>query len=121
MSAASRGKWSRPGPGGCGGTLHHVFHPRDSKIIIYGSDMGGFFLTRNHGRSWQMNELSGTTRCFAFDPGDPNGLGVVSLSTLLAVDQAGLLTVRGKALSDPARRFVSVMEETIDSNHQRPR
>jgi DNA-binding transcriptional LysR family regulator len=56
----------------------------------------------------------------AIDPGDPNGLGVVSLSTLLSVDQAGLLTVRGKALSDPVRRFVSVMEETINSNHQRP-
>ena len=68
----------------------------------------------------EVGSFRGEVTRLAIDPGDPNGLGVVSLSTLLSVDQAGLLAVRGKTLSDPVRRFVSVMEETIDANHKRP-
>ena len=49
----------------------------------------------------------------AIDPGDQKTLGVVSLATLLPVEQAGAVTLRGRTLSTPARNFLSVMRKTL--------
>lgn len=49
----------------------------------------------------------------AMDPEDKDELGIVSLATLLPMEQAGIVTVRGKTLSTPAREFISVMRDTL--------
>lgn len=49
----------------------------------------------------------------AIDPGDQKTLGVVSLATLLPVEQAGVVTLRGRTLSTPAHNFLSVMRKTL--------
>ena len=56
----------------------------------------------------------------AIDPEDQHELGIVSLNTLLPVEQAGIVTLRGRALSEPARNFVSVMRETLPPAPVRP-
>ena len=50
---------------------------------------------------------------FAIDPDDHKRLGVYSLMNLLPVEQAGILTLRGKSLSKPARNFIAVTRETL--------
>jgi DNA-binding transcriptional LysR family regulator len=49
----------------------------------------------------------------AIEPADQKELGVISLANHLPVDQAGFVTLRGKALSKPARSFVTVMRDTL--------
>ena len=49
------------------------------------------------------------------EPEDQHALGIVSLANLLPVDQAGIVTLRGKTLSTPAQNFVSVMRDTLAS------
>ena len=49
----------------------------------------------------------------AIDPQDRRELGIVSLATLLPVEQAGILTLKGKAMSNAARNFISVMRQTL--------
>ncbi len=44
---------------------------------------------------------------------DERALGSVSLAHLLPVEQAGVVTLRGKTLSTPARDFISVMKRTL--------
>jgi DNA-binding transcriptional LysR family regulator len=51
----------------------------------------------------------------AIDPEDVDDLGMVSMANLLPVEQAGILTLQGKALSTPARRFIDVMRESFAS------
>ena len=50
---------------------------------------------------------------FAIDADDHKRLGVYSLMNLLPVEQAGILTLRGKSLSKPARNFIAVTRETL--------
>ena len=50
----------------------------------------------------------------AIEPQDQHELGVVSLANLLPVEQAGIVTLRGKTLSPPTRNFISVMMDTLD-------
>ena len=49
----------------------------------------------------------------AVEPEDLRTLGVVSLANLLPVEQAGIVTLPGKALSTTAHNFVSVMRDTL--------
>ena len=49
----------------------------------------------------------------AIDPEDHEQLGIVSLANLLPVEQAGILTLRGKSVTPPVRRFLSVMKDTL--------
>jgi DNA-binding transcriptional LysR family regulator len=49
----------------------------------------------------------------AMEPRDENELGLVSLASFLPVDQAGIVTLRGKSLSAPTRNFISVMKDTF--------
>ncbi len=49
----------------------------------------------------------------AIEPEDERELGVVSLANLLPVDQGGIVTLQGKATSTPARKFISVMRDTL--------
>lgn len=51
----------------------------------------------------------------AIEPGDHEKLGIVSLSTLLPVEWAGLVTVRGKILSAPVRDFIAVSRKILRS------
>ena len=58
----------------------------------------------------------------AIEPDDHNELGIVSLANLLPVEQAGIVSLRGKATSTPARRFISVVKETLgDPSEAAPR
>ncbi len=50
---------------------------------------------------------------FAIDADDHKRLGIYSLMNLLPVEQAGILTLRGKSLSKPARNFIAVTKETL--------
>ena len=50
---------------------------------------------------------------FAIEPEDEQLLGVVSLANLLPVDQAGIVSLPGKALSDPAQEFMAVMRQSL--------
>ena len=49
----------------------------------------------------------------AMDPEDYEELGIVSLANLLPVEQAGIVTLRGKTLSGPARNFTSVLWDVL--------
>ena len=49
----------------------------------------------------------------AIEPEDREELGVVSLANLLPVEQAGIVTLRGKTLSTPALNFISVTRDTL--------
>ena len=47
----------------------------------------------------------------AIEPQDEQELGVVSLATILPVEQAGIVTLRGKIIPTPTRNFISVMKQ----------
>ncbi|MDP6403121.1 MAG: LysR family transcriptional regulator [SAR202 cluster bacterium] len=47
------------------------------------------------------------------EPADEKELGLVSLSNLLPVDQAGIVTLKGKSLSVATQSFISVMRDTV--------
>ncbi len=49
----------------------------------------------------------------AIDPEDQANLGVVSLAHILPVEQGGVITLKGKRLSTPALRFLTVMRDTL--------
>ena len=49
----------------------------------------------------------------AMDPEDYEELGIVSLVNLLPVEQAGIMTLRGKTLSEPAKNFTSVLRDVL--------
>ena len=49
----------------------------------------------------------------AIEPEDHEQLGVVSLDNLLPIEQAGIVTLRGKTLSSPAEKFIAVMKDTL--------
>ena len=49
----------------------------------------------------------------AIDPEDHDLLGVVSLAHILPVEQGGILTLKGKSMSTPARHFMTVMRDTL--------
>lgn len=51
----------------------------------------------------------------AIDPDDYDELGIMSLANLLPVEQAGIVTLRGKTLSRPAGNFVSVAVDVLTS------
>lgn len=45
----------------------------------------------------------------AIEPADERQLGIADLTTLLPIEQAGVVTLRGKSLSKPSLRFVEVL------------
>ena len=47
----------------------------------------------------------------AIEPEDRDLLGIVSLSNLLPVERAGIVTLRGKMLSRPIQSFIAVMKD----------
>ena len=49
----------------------------------------------------------------AIDPEDHDTLGVVSLAHILPVEQGGILTLKGKSMSTPARHFMTVMRDVL--------
>ena len=49
----------------------------------------------------------------AIDPEDDAALGVVSLAHILPVEQGGIITLKGKRLSKPTQRFISVMRDVL--------
>ena len=49
----------------------------------------------------------------AVEPGDEYKLGIINLSTILPVEQTGILTLRGKSLSRPVKNFISVLQENL--------
>jgi hypothetical protein len=49
----------------------------------------------------------------AIEPEDQSFLGIVSLANLLPVEQAGIVTLRGKTLSTPALSFIAEMKESL--------
>ena len=49
----------------------------------------------------------------AIEPEDERELGVVSLANLLPVDQGGIVALEGKALSTPAKRFITTMRREL--------
>ena len=57
----------------------------------------------------------------AIEPEDENELGIVSLANLLPVEQAGVVTRKGRTLSTSALNFLSVMKDTLSvANGRRP-
>jgi DNA-binding transcriptional LysR family regulator len=51
----------------------------------------------------------------AIEPEDQAELGVVSLANLLPIEQAGIVTLRGKTISTPAQAFISVIKDTVSA------
>ena len=49
----------------------------------------------------------------AIDPQDNDVLGVVSLAHILPVEQGGIITLKGKRLSNPTLHFISVMRDVL--------
>ena len=54
----------------------------------------------------------------AIDPEDNAALGVVSLAHILPVEQGGIITLKGKRLSKPTQRFISVMRDVLSVGTQ---
>ena len=55
----------------------------------------------------------------AIDPEDHDVLGVVSLAHILPVEQGGILTLKGKSMSTPARHFMTVMRDVLANSRAR--
>ena len=49
----------------------------------------------------------------AIEPADERQLGIADLTTLLPIEQAGVVTLRGKSLSKPSLRFVEVLGQNF--------
>jgi DNA-binding transcriptional LysR family regulator len=49
----------------------------------------------------------------AIEPADREELGIVGLSSLLPVDQGGIVTLKGKTLSTPAQSFIKATKDTL--------
>jgi len=49
----------------------------------------------------------------AIEANDRATLGIVSLANLLPVEQAGIVTLKGKKLSTPTQKFISVMTDVL--------
>ena len=49
----------------------------------------------------------------AIDPEDNDVLGVVSLAHILPVEQGGIITLKGKRLSNPTHHFIEVMRDVL--------
>jgi len=49
----------------------------------------------------------------AIEPEDREALGIIGLSSLLPVDQGGIVTLRGKTLSTPAQSFMQATKDTL--------
>ena len=49
----------------------------------------------------------------AIEPGDEQRLAIVDLMHLLPVEQAGVVTLWGKNLSNPTKQFIEVLEENF--------
>ena len=49
----------------------------------------------------------------AIEPEDQEQLGVVGLAHLLPVEQAGIITLRGKTLSTPAKTFIQTLRDAL--------
>lgn len=49
----------------------------------------------------------------AIEESDQDNLGVVSLANFLPVDQAGIVTLRGRRQSTPTENFIAVMRDTL--------
>lgn len=47
------------------------------------------------------------------EPQDQKELGVVTMANLLPVDQGGVVTLKGKTLSTPARNFIKTMRDVL--------
>lgn len=47
------------------------------------------------------------------EPQDQKELGVVTMANLLPVDQGGVVTLKGKTLSTPARNFIETMRDVL--------
>ena len=55
----------------------------------------------------------------AIDDQDREELGIVRLDHLLPVEQAGVVTLRGKSLSTPARQLISVLQRELAPSARR--
>lgn len=72
-SSSSGAKWTNLGPGGGGWFRTVAISPHDGACFI-GGDVGGIYMSRDKGRSWQIcNEglINLYVNCFAFHPTDP--------------------------------------------------
>ena len=49
----------------------------------------------------------------SIEPEDSQRVGVISLANFLPVDQAGIVTLKGKTVSTPTRNFISVMQDVL--------
>ena len=49
----------------------------------------------------------------SIEPEDSQRVGVISLANFLPVDQAGIVTLKGKTISTPTRNFISVMQDVL--------
>jgi DNA-binding transcriptional LysR family regulator len=49
----------------------------------------------------------------AIDPHDHEELGITSLATILPVEQAGIVTLKGRAIPAPARDFIDLVSEML--------
>jgi DNA-binding transcriptional LysR family regulator len=49
----------------------------------------------------------------AIEPEDMKRLGVISLANLLPVEQAGIVTLRGKTKSTPTQNFIATMKDVL--------
>ncbi len=51
----------------------------------------------------------------AIEPHDHEELGIISLATLLPVEQAGIVTLKGRAMPTPARNFIELVADMLAS------
>lgn len=49
----------------------------------------------------------------SIEPDDSQRVGVISLANFLPVDQAGIVTLKGKTISTPTRNFILVMQDVL--------
>lgn len=68
--AAADNNWKTTGPGGGGSIFIPTFSYHSPETFILRCDMGGSYLSRNGGQSYQQINLPKGASCYAFDPLD---------------------------------------------------
>jgi photosystem II stability/assembly factor-like uncharacterized protein len=77
-AAPRQDAWKILGPGGGGAMFYPTVSPHDPKLVLVACDMTGSYVSRDGGDTWNIFNLGGTTRAFAFDPVDPKTMYAVT-------------------------------------------
>jgi len=100
-------QWTPVGPGGGGWIQAIACDPRDPDVLYLGGDVGGFYLSRDGGRSWKIQNTGLTdyfVECIAIHPQDSHILLLGTEGGLFkSTDQGTTWEWKREGFPEPAR------------------